>query len=384
MRNRYSDYMLWAKLHSKARYNLATSGVGAFPLSELGVTIDQLEINGDSTYGYAPLQHAIAKKCEVSPHRVVAAAGTSMANHLAMAALLDPGDEVVMEHPIYELLVSTAKYFGANVKTFPRIESEGYALNPAAIKKAISSKTKLIVITNLHNPSSVLTPDATLREVGGIARSVGAHVIVDEVYLDAVYENTPRTSFHLGPEFIVTNSLTKVYGLSGLRCGWILAQPDLADKMWRLNDLFGSIPAHPAELLSVIAFQHLDKIRARARKIVEADRAALTTFLDAQVGPGDTQAGRGETKAEGRDEQRATHLTAIRTQFGTTSFLGLKSQEGNPANADEFLTKLRRDHDTSAVPGRFFGMPDHFRIGMGVNHEMFTEGLSHIAQALRS
>ena len=87
MRHRHSDYMQWAKLHSKARYNLATSGVGAFPLRELGCTIDQLEINGDSTYGYAPLQHAIAAKCGVDPDCVVAAAGTSMANHLAMAAL---------------------------------------------------------------------------------------------------------------------------------------------------------------------------------------------------------------------------------------------------------------------------------------------------------
>jgi aspartate/methionine/tyrosine aminotransferase len=362
MKNRHSDYMNWAKLHSKARYNLATSGVGAFPLRELGVTIDQLEINGDSTYGYAPLQQAIAKKCEVSTDCVVAAAGTSMANHLAMAALLEPGDEVLMEHPTYELLVSTARYFGADVKSFPRLESEGYALNLATIKKAISAKTKLIVITNLHNPSSVLAPDATFREIGDIARSVRAHILVDEVYLDAAYENTPRTSFHLGSEFIVTNSLTKVYGLSGLRCGWILAQPDLANKMWRLNDLFGSIPAHPAELLSVIALQQLDKIRERARKVVEADRAVLANFLDAQV---------------------PTHLTAVRTQFGTTSFLGLKSREGKSAN-DEFLSKLRRDHETTVVPGRFFGMPTHIRIGMGVNHEMFTEGLRRITQSMQS
>jgi len=358
MKNHHSDYMNWAKLHSKARYNLATSGVGAFPIGELGVTIDQLEINGDSTYGYAPLQEALAKKCEVSPECVVAAAGTSMANHLTMAALLKPGDEVLMEHPTYELLVSTARYFDADVRSFPRLESEGYALNPAAIRKAISSKTKLIVITNLHNPSSVPTPEATLREIGDIARSVGAHVLVDEVYLDAVYENTPRTSFHLGPEFIVTNSLTKVYGLSGLRCGWILAQPDLVQKMWRLNDLFGSIPAHPAELLSVMALQQLDKIRERARKIVEADRAALTKFLD---------------------EHTREHLSAIRTKFGTTSFVGLKK-----GNAGEFLTTLRRDYETTAVPGRFFGMPNHFRIGMGVNHEMFTEGLRRIALALNS
>ena len=78
-------------------------------------------------------------------------------------------------------------------------------------------------MTNLHNPTSVLTPDSVLREIGDIARSVGALVLVDEVYLDAVYEDTPRTSFHLGPEFVVTSSLTKVYGVSGLRCGWILA-----------------------------------------------------------------------------------------------------------------------------------------------------------------
>jgi aspartate/methionine/tyrosine aminotransferase len=99
MKRGHSDYMQWAKLHSRARYNLATSGVGAFPLSELGVSIDQLEINGDSTYGYAPLQHALAAKCGVSADCVVAAAGTSMANHLAMAALLEPGDEVLIEHP---------------------------------------------------------------------------------------------------------------------------------------------------------------------------------------------------------------------------------------------------------------------------------------------
>src|SRR5205807_328656 len=118
-------------------------------------------------------------------------------------------------------------------------------------------RTKLIVLTNLHNPSSALTPDSVLREVGDL----GAHVLVDEVYLDAVYEKTPRSSAHLGPQFIVTNSLTKVYGLSGLRCGWILAEPDLARAMWRLNDLFEVNAAHPAELLSVAAFRHLDAIR---------------------------------------------------------------------------------------------------------------------------
>ena len=151
-----------------ARFNLATSGVGSFPLHELPVTIDQLEINGDSTYGYAPLQHALAKKCGVDPDCVVAAAGTSMANHLAMATLIDPGDEVLIEQPTYELLTSTLLYLGATVKHFARTEESGYALDPAQVRRAITRKTKLIVLTNLHNPSSVLASETALREIGGI------------------------------------------------------------------------------------------------------------------------------------------------------------------------------------------------------------------------
>ena len=356
MRHRHSDYMLWAKTQSRARFNLASSGVGSFLLRDLPVTIEQLEINGDSTYGYAPLQRAIAQKCGVDPDCVVAAAGTSMANHLAMATMVDAGDEVLIEQPTYELLTSTLLYLGATVKHFARTEESGYALDPAQVRRAISPKTKLMVLTNLHNPSSVLASDSALREIGDLARSVGARVLVDEVYLDAVYTDTPKTSYHLGPEFVVTSSLTKVYGLSGLRCGWILAEPDLARAMWRLNDLFASIPAHPAELLSVVALENLRQIRERARQIVEADRALLQEFLAGQEG-----------------------VSAPRTEFGTTAILRLAN-----GNVENFLARLRTEHETSAVPGRFFGLPNHFRIGMGVDTEMFREGLQRIGRALKN
>lgn len=354
MSHKHSDYMHWAKTESKARFNLATSGVGAFSLRDLPVTIDVLEINGINSYGYAPLKNAIAAKAAVDPGCVVTAEGTSMANYLAMATLLDPGDEVLIEHPAYGLLVDAALYIGATVKRFARTEESGYALNPTAIRKAMSPKTKLIVVTNLHNPSSVLTPEPVLREVADLARSVGARLLVDEVYLDAVYENTPRTAFHLGPEVIVTSSLTKVYGLSGIRCGWILAEPDLARAMHQLNNVFASTHVYPAELLSVIAFEHLGKIRERFRKIVEADRALLAAFLD-----------------------RTTAVSAVRTDFGTTSFFRL--QDGD---VEEFLARLRTDYETSVVPGRFFEMPRHFRVGMGVDTAMFGEGLRRMGEAL--
>ena len=200
----------------------------------------------------------------------------------------------------------------------------------------------------------VLTPDSVLREVGEIARTVGALLLVDEVYLDAVYEGTPRTSFHLGPEFVVTSSLTKVYGISGLRCGWILARPDLASKMRRLDDLYSATPVFPGELLSVVAFQNLNLLRERARRIVDADRKLLRDFLAQQDG-----------------------VSAVKTGWGTTSFVRLQT-----GNVDDFLERLRTDFDTSAVPGRLFEMPDHVRVGMGVDTEMFAEGLDRISRAL--
>jgi aspartate/methionine/tyrosine aminotransferase len=349
--------MHWSKTQSRARFNLATSGVASFPLRELPVQLETLEINGDngySGYGYPPLQKVIAAHHCVDPDCVVESAGTSMANHLAIAAIIEPGDEVLIEHPAYGPILDVARYLRANVKRFPRIKEIGWAVDPQVILNCITPKTRLIVITNLHNPTSALTPNSVLREIGEIARSVGALVLVDEVYLDAVYQRTPRTSFHLGPEFVVTSSLTKVYGVSGLRCGWILAHSDLAWKMRRLNDLYSATPVYPGLLLAVAVFKHLNRLREKARRIVDADRKLLRDFL-----------------------VRQSAFSAVTTDWGTTSFVQLRD-----GNADVFLERLRAEFDTSAVPGRFFEMPDHFRIGMGVNTEMFAEGLDRISRAL--
>jgi len=357
MRHKHSDYMHWSKTQSRARFNLATSGVAPFPAHELPVDLKNLEINGTNDYGYAPLQQAIAGHYGVDPECVVESAGTSMANHLAMAAIIEPGDEVLIEHPAYGPILDVAYYLQANVRRFPRAEENGWAIDPKEVRRNITPKTRLVVITNLHNPTSALTSEAVLREIGDIARSIGAFVLVDEVYLDAVYEGTPRPSFHLGPQFVVTSSLTKVYGVSGLRCGWILAQPDLAWKMRRLNDLYSATPVYPGELLSVAAFQHLNLLREKARRIVGADRQLLRNFLGEQ-----------------------SNICAVWTNWGTTSFVRLSRSRGS--NTDRFLEQLRAKFDTSAVPGRLFEMPDHFRIGMGVNTEMFCEGLNRIGRTL--
>ncbi|HZQ70215.1 MAG TPA: aminotransferase class I/II-fold pyridoxal phosphate-dependent enzyme [Terriglobales bacterium] len=350
----HSPYMEFAKLHSDAKYNLATSGVKSYPLAELPVRLEDLEINGPTIYGYAPLQERLAKKNGVNPDCVVAATGTSMANHLAMAATIEPGDEVLVEQPTYELLLSTLHYLGAQVRRFPRNFENNFEIEPEQVAKQITSRTRLIVITNFHNPSSAMTSPSTLADIGDLTRSVGARVLVDEVYLEALFDQPFTPAFHLGKHFLVTSSLTKAYGLSGVRCGWVLAEPSLATRMWRINDLYGATPAHPAELISVIALDNLDKIAARAEEIVESNRRALNSFLDSRA-----------------------DLECVRPAHGTSVFPRLLR-----GSADDFCDFLRRNYETSVVPGRFFEMPQHFRIGIGGDPEMTITALERLSQAL--
>ena len=349
-----SPYMEFAKLHSDAKFNLATSGVKSYPLADLPVKLEDLEINGPTIYGYAPLQERLAKKNGVTPDCVVAAAGTSMANHLAMAAIIEPGDEVLVEEPTYELLLSTLAYLGARIRRFPRSFENRFECDPEQVAKAITPRTKLVVITNFHNPSSVMTSRATLAKIGEVARSVGARVLVDEVYLEALFDQPFRPAFHLGNNFVVTSSLTKAYGLSGVRCGWVLAEAELATRMWRINDLYGATPAHPAELISVIALDHLDEVAARAKALLEANRHALHSFLDSR-----------------------SDLECIRPAYGTTVFPKLLH-----GTVDELFNLLRRKYETSVVPGRFFEMPQHFRIGIGGDSQMTAQALDRLSDAL--
>jgi aspartate/methionine/tyrosine aminotransferase len=350
-----STYLEWAKLYSAAPYKLATSGIESYPLAQLPVRIEDLAINGPTVYGYLPLQERLALLCGVTPECVVAATGTAMANHLAMAALLEPGDEVLVEEPTYGPMLEVASYLRASIRRIERRPASGFQVDVDELRGKVTAKTRLIVLTNLHNPSGALLTEETLRAIGAAAAQVGAHVLVDEVYLPMVYDPPVRSSFHLGPQFVVTNSLTKAYGLSGLRCGWILAEPKLAHRMWRLNDLFAASPVHPGELLSVIALDHLQQIDARAREILAANRRALDAFFAA-----------------------CAAVEGFRSAWGTVTFPRLRQ-----GSVDEFCEHLRARYQTSVVPGRFFEMPDHFRIGIGGDPEMTAEGLKRLGEALK-
>ena len=142
--------------------------------------------------------------------------------------------------------------------------------------------------------------------------------------------------------------------MSGVRCGWILAEAELARRMWRLKDLFGVNEAHPAKLISVVALDHLDRIAQRARGLLEPNHLAANEFLSS------------------RDD-----LETARPGIGTTVFPKLLH-----GDVDAFDRFLRERFETAIVPGRFFEMPQHFRIGLGGDPAMTREALARLGQGL--
>jgi aspartate/methionine/tyrosine aminotransferase len=351
-----SEYMRFAKEDTAAKYNLANSGVADCALSDLGVTLDDLALHGPNAYGYQPLVERIAARFGVPAACVVApGGGCSFANHLAMSALLSPGDEVLIEDPTYELLVSTLQCLGAQVSTFERHEARGWRLDVDDVVGRITPRTRLVVLTNLHNPSGALASEAEIRTIAAAASAVGAHVLVDEVYLELTVEDgVARTAFDPDANIVTTSSLTKAYGLSGLRCGWILAPADLAQRMRRLNDLFGVAPPHIAERLSVVAFDRLGSLRARATAMLEANHAVYRALL-----------------ADHPALEQTLHVPS------TTVFPRLRSSDG-----DSLFARLMREEETSLAPGRFFNRPDHVRIALGGHPESTRVGLERLAAVL--
>ena len=356
VRTMQSSYMNFAKLGTAAKYNLASSGVADCVLADIGVTMDDLALHGPSTYGYGPLMSTIASRFDVPEACVVTpGGGCSFANHLAVSTMVTAGDEVLIEDPTYELLTSALGYFQASVTLFARRPEDDWRLDAGAVTEHLTPATRLVVLTNLHNPSSALADIATVRAIAAEAAKVGALVLVDEVYLELMFrDGAAHTAFTPEGNIVVTSSLTKAYGLSGLRCGWILAPPALAERMRRLNDLFGVAPPHIAERLAMVALARLEALRDRANGLLDANRAAYREIL-------------GEHPA----------LDQVVFDQGTTVFPRLRAGDG-----DSLFNRVTERFETSVVPGRFFGRSDYIRVGLGADTMMTRAGLERLAAAL--
>ena len=348
--------MRWAKEHAAARYNLANSGLLGCRTEDLALEPGDVVVNAPAPDGYPPLLEAIGRRYGVAPEQVVTAQGTSGANFLALATLVEPGDEVLVERPTYEPILAALQFLGARVRRFERRFEDGWRWDPDEVRSLLSERVRLVVITNPHNPSGVLADQAEVAEVGRRAVEVGAHVLVDEVYRDAWFDEAPPSHVHLGPRFLATSSLTKTYGLSGLRCGWILCAPELADRIRRVRDFMEAVGSVAADALAAAAFRQIDRLETRSRAILDPNLRLVRTFL----------------------EENAEWLDGVLPRHTVIVFPRLKEEEDAQA-----LHDWLRGRETSIVPGRFFEAPRHFRLGFAVRTEDVAAGLRNLADGLR-
>jgi aspartate/methionine/tyrosine aminotransferase len=346
--------MEWAKARPSARFDLAISNVLTCSIEDLPGAPNALSLAGRNDNGYPPLLDAIAARYGVAPDQVTTAQGASGANFLVYAALLSPGDDVLIERPGYDPLIGAARLMGANVVRFDRDFDAGYALDPERVAAALTPRTRLIVVTSPHNPTGAVADEPALRRIGELAAARGIHVLVDEVYLDSTGRAIqPAATF--GESFISTSSLTKSYGLAGLRCGWILSSRELAGRLRRARDVVDGTGSIVAERLSVLAFDHLDDLGARAHALLARNREILFGFVRSRK-----------------------ELEYVEPGGGTVAFPRIRGVE----DTSDFADRLLAERETAIVPGRFFDAPGHFRVGFSGATEALQEGLTRLAAAL--
>jgi aspartate/methionine/tyrosine aminotransferase len=352
-------YITWAKSLPRAAVNLARSGVEPCPISLLGLTRADLVATLPVQYGYPPLRQAIASRYGVTSARVFpVSGGTSFANWLACAAALDGcgrGAEVIVERPTYEPLLRIPQALGHRVRRLDRRLEDGYAIDLDRFASLVGDRTRLAIVTNLHNPSGARIGMATLRAMASMLDRVGGHLLVDEVYLECVFGSRPESCVHAGPRVVTTNSLTKAYGLDGLRAGWLLGPAALVARAGRINELMTNNSVAPGEQMALAAFRRHRQIARRAHAILDANLVRVRDFL-----------------------RRESRLAATPPEGGSVVFLRLPRN----LDGDVFSQHLLRRHSTLVVPGRFFESPRYVRVGFGCRPSVLARGLANISRAL--
>lgn len=202
----------------------------------------------------------------------------SLTYFLACADLCEPGDEVLVEQPAYEPLRAVPSSLGLRVKRFSRNFDNKYGIDRDEIAEKITSLTKLLILTDPHNPSGTLLPPEQLNDLIDLCRARNINLLIDEVYREFAQPRY-RSSFTLGDHIIAAASLTKVFGLGGLRCGWMIADPVLTGKMNKANDYFHVEHVFIAEQIAALAFDRPDSLLEKSLPILDYNLAMTIDFI---------------------------------------------------------------------------------------------------------
>jgi len=350
-------YLEWARVfYGKVRCDLATSGIPSVPIAELGVPPPG-EL--DDPAGWAHLRAAIARYNAVPESEAIAALGTTHALWLAYSSLTSPGDEVLVERPGYEPVSRIAEGLGLRVRSFERDPVAGFALDPDRVRQALTPATKVVAISNLHNPSGTRASDASLAEVAELTRRSGARLMVDEVYApfdeltdaSGVFRGSAR---RLGNDVVTVGSLTKCYGLGPQRIGWVLGPVEVVARAEdAITASCGMLPL-PHAHAAAHAFAQIDRLAARSRALLSDKRSRVTQWVRA--------------RGYGWSEPAAGLFGFVRIPGAGD----LRPKLEAAARAGEVLV----------APGSFFGVPDGFRLAWSRPVAVIDAGLERLAAVL--
>jgi aspartate/methionine/tyrosine aminotransferase len=345
----------------RIKYDLSESGVEAMTLEE--AVRDTRELMR-TRIGYAEGVGRDGTRTLVSSfhsgstaENVVITTGTSEANYLAITTLVSPGDEVVVVMPNYMQLPGLATALGARVREVWLREERGWTIDLDALAASVNAKTKLICVCTPNNPTGQALSRADIARIVEIADRHGAWILADEVYRGAELSSEESASFSgRGPRVMVTGGLSKVYGLPGLRVGWLVAPPERARAALELKDYTTIAPATLSDLLAEIALERRDELLKRARFLITDRWPALENWAVSH--------------------SRELHWTP--PQAGAICFFSYKF----PIESMAFVDRLIRGYSTMVVPGVHFRAERHLRIGFGMAPRLLDAGLAAIDRLL--
>ena len=295
---------------------------------------------------------------EVAADAVLCTTGASSSLSLIFRALLKPGDRVLVENPAFDLFAALARSARVEVDHFER-PAPAFALEPAEVAAAMHPRTKLVVCSNLHNPSGALADAAALREVGAIARQRGALVVVDEVYGDYAGIDF-RAAAQLGDHFISVSSLTKNYGLSTLRCGWAIGHPDVLEPVRTVYEESEFGVSKLAHSVAAFVLEEPAPYQRYWQEMLAASRPLMQSYRAQWVADGLVE---GELPAHG-----CMYFPRL---------VGIDDTKG-------FSKDLSRMHGVHVAPGDYFGAPGHIRIGFAQPADRLQDALNRLTMALRA
>jgi aspartate/methionine/tyrosine aminotransferase len=348
-------------------YNLADSGVQAVRLGELlpnGAELARLlevDLHYPPVAGTDLLRERIAAWIGALPGNVLVTVGASEANAILAATLVEPGDEVVVMEPGYRQIRGIAQNAGARVRAFPLDQASGWRPDLEALDAAVTDRTKLIAVTNPNNPVGTILTEAEMDAVVAAARRSGAWLLADEVY-----RGTERLADELTPTFwgryeraISVGSLSKAFGLPGLRLGWLVAPPEIVEATWRRHEYATIATGVLSMRLAEIALEPAtrDRLLARTRSYIRRGYGHLEAWISANAGllsivpPG------------------ATALGFVRYAMDLPSV--------------EVAHALRREADVLVAPGATFGVEGHLRITHGLEPAMLDAAFERAGRVLR-